>query len=345
VLDMPDDADLKLHRETVVDPQAGRHRTTGLAGRLVRTVRLLAVVALCVGVFPVGARWLPLNYFLIAASSAAMPLAAIPLIVALILAASVRWLIGIGAAALALGALVAAMLPMYVGTAPSAQGATALTVMSINMRFGEADAQQIVAEVKKKQVDVLAAEELTPAAVANLRSAGLETILPNSVLAARKEAQGTGLWTRFAIGDHMVLPSFTFAQVAANATLDDGQLISLWAVHPVAPVPQVAATWAGQVQALGYLFHSWSQATAIVSGDFNSSTDNAQLRNVLTGGFQDAARSTNAGWVPTFPADWPIPPFMALDHTIYRGNLRPASFETVRISGTDHLGIVTRFVS
>jgi endonuclease/exonuclease/phosphatase (EEP) superfamily protein YafD len=323
--------------------RVARHRRGG--SRFVRAVQILAAVALCAGLLPLILRWLPLDYFIVAASSAAMPLAALPLLVALLLAAVTRQVWMAGGAVVALVLLALTMLPMYAGAAPSTRGATALTVMSINMRFGQADAHQIVAEVRKKHVDVLAAQELTPAAVSNLESAGLETILPNSVLAARKEAQGSGLWTRFTIGEHTVLPSFTFAQVAANATLDDGRVVSLWAVHPVAPVPEVVGQWAGQIATLGYVFRAWSQPLAVVSGDFNSTTDNAQFRSLLSGGFADAAQKANAGWVPTFPADWKIPPIAALDHTLYRGDLRPASFETVRISGTDHLGIVTRFVS
>ncbi len=40
-----------------------------------------------------------------------------------------------------------------------------------------------------------------------------------------------------------------------------------------------------------------------VGGDYNSTTDMRQFRDLLTDGYHDAVEQTGSGFAPTFPAD------------------------------------------
>jgi endonuclease/exonuclease/phosphatase (EEP) superfamily protein YafD len=314
-----------------------------LRRRLARSAaRIGGRVALGIATAVVLAHWLPVHLSLVAAAAAAAPLAVLPLALAGASAASLRSSrTAIASAAVGL-VLIVSQLPMYVGSRDRS-GDVALTVMSVNMKFGQADAVSIVRQVRDHSVDVLAVQELTPAAARALQAAGLEKYLPNSESAPRKEAQGTGLWTRFALKDAQVVPNFTFAQITANATLDNGRTVALWAVHPIAPVPGSAGAWAQQLGWIGDAAAAHAGDSTIIAGDFNSSIDHPEFRALLAHGLKDAARSTNAGWMPTFPANWSLPPVVQLDHVLYRGEPRALSIHSIRIPGTDHLAVMATF--
>ena len=77
----------------------------------------------------------------------------------------------------------------------------------------------------------------------------------------------------------------------------------------------------------------------IVAGDLNSTIDTRPFRALLRNGYRDAAEQSEAGIKPTFPADWRLPPFVAIDHVLTRG-CTATSLRTIKIPGSDHRGLV-----
>jgi endonuclease/exonuclease/phosphatase (EEP) superfamily protein YafD len=77
----------------------------------------------------------------------------------------------------------------------------------------------------------------------------------------------------------------------------------------------------------------------IVAGDLNSTTDMRPFRALLRNGYRDAAEQSGAGFKPTFPASWRLPPFMAIDHVLTR-NCTATSLRTLELPGSDHRGLV-----
>jgi endonuclease/exonuclease/phosphatase (EEP) superfamily protein YafD len=59
-----------------------------------------------------------------------------------------------------------------------------------------------------------------------------------------------------------------------------------------------------------------SGGSVIVAGDLNSTTDMRPFRGLLRNGYRDAAEQSGAGIEPTFPANWQLPPFIAIDHIL-----------------------------
>jgi endonuclease/exonuclease/phosphatase (EEP) superfamily protein YafD len=267
-----------------------------------------------------------------------------PLVIAAGLAAIVLFLlarsrIGTAVASVLTLALVLTQVPLYLGTASAAPGSTPLVVMTLNMHFGGADPADVVAEVRRHHVDVLATEEMTPQAVDALRAAGIGDVLPYQDLKPRGGAAGNGLWSRFRL-THVHTP-FDFGHPPDSAELDyQGRPIFLSAVHPVSPYPANSAEWSVEMDRLA----TWLgdvHGLAVVAGDFNATRDHKQFRNVLDAGFDDAATQAGVGWQPTFPANRRrLPLLVAIDHVIVRGGIVATHVVRVNVDDTDHAGLV-----
>ncbi len=246
----------------------------------------------------------------------------------------------VGAVGLATFFLVA-QIPLLLPTAAATPAGVRLTIVSCNLRFGLADAGAITALVKRDSVDVLSLQELTPSAMERLRQAGLDHELPFSVTAAGPTAQGVGLWSRRPLLSSRELGGFSFHQVTAQLRVQGtSNTLNLFSTHMVAPWPGPVSTWAAELLRL----HSILTATRgglVDAGDFNATLDHQDFRSLLTGGLQDAARMVGSGSHPTFPADAPLPPVIAIDHAIVRG-VTATSIATASIPGTDHRALVLR---
>ncbi|MGB1226237.1 MAG: endonuclease/exonuclease/phosphatase family protein, partial [Mycobacterium sp.] len=77
----------------------------------------------------------------------------------------------------------------------------------------------------------------------------------------------------------------------------------------------------------------------IVAGDFNSTPDMRQFRDLLTDGYRDAVDQIGAGWGPTFPSRPLFPPLITIDHVITR-NAAVSSIHTVEVRGSDHRALL-----
>jgi endonuclease/exonuclease/phosphatase (EEP) superfamily protein YafD len=214
-------------------------------------------------------------------------------------------------------------------------------VMSCNLHFGVADAQVLVQTAEELGADVLAVQELTPRAVARLRGAGLEKVMPFSALAPGASATGTGLWSRYPLAPAPAPPGLTFAPVAARVAVQGVTLGShplVLSVHTVAPWPNGARSWSAELAQLR-MWLSRQDGQVLVAGDFNGTLDHRQFRSILGVGYRDAAEQVGAGLVRTYPAGRRVPPFVGIDHVLIRGDAVATAFETRDIAWSDHRAI------
>jgi endonuclease/exonuclease/phosphatase (EEP) superfamily protein YafD len=79
--------------------------------------------------------------------------------------------------------------------------------------------------------------------------------------------------------------------------------------------------------------------SVIVGGDFNSTPDMRQFRDLLTNGYHDAVKQTGAGFSPTFPSNKFFPPIITIDHVLAR-NAAASSIRSVTIPGSDHRALL-----
>jgi endonuclease/exonuclease/phosphatase (EEP) superfamily protein YafD len=77
----------------------------------------------------------------------------------------------------------------------------------------------------------------------------------------------------------------------------------------------------------------------IVAGDFNAVDDHGPMQALRRAGLKSATDVAGAGWIPTYPADGPLPPLLPIDHVMINSDLTATSISSFAINGTDHRGL------
>ena len=117
-------------------------------------------------------------------------------------------------------------------------------------------------------------------------------------------------------------------------------------VHVFSPVADRRNTvdgWrnemAGAKAQLDNLAKAAVPGAVIVGGDYNSTPDERQFRDLLTDGYRDAVEQVGAGFAPTFPSDAWYPPLITIDHVLTQ-RATAASARTADIEGSDHRAVL-----
>ena len=259
----------------------------------------------------------------------------------IVLAVSREWL-GTTVALIVTAVAISTQVPLYTATNPPAHAATLITMTS-NLKLGGADPASVVDAVRRHNVDVLMLQELTPEEQQRLSAAGLDRLLPYHVSDPRAYAMGTGLWSRYPLVDEVKRTDFSLAFVTANVRIPGARkTVSLAALHMPGPYPS-SLLWHYDIAHLPSVLPTLGggSGTVVVGGDFNSTPDLHQFRQLLRHGYQDAANQAGAGMTRTYPSNSSVPPMIAIDHVLTRDAVA-TSAKTVRIPGTDHRALVVQ---
>jgi endonuclease/exonuclease/phosphatase (EEP) superfamily protein YafD len=252
--------------------------------------------------------------------------------------------VGAVAALAALALHVAWVLPSYVGDHPDAGRTPDLTVVELNMSHGQADPDAVLAAVRSDHADLLVLVEVTPEALATLRSRGLDEVLPHS--AGRPGPGRTGLmvFSRSALVDAAPVAGTT----AAFRVVVPGPVpLTVLAAHLAQPLTH-PVEWARDGDALVAAARTLPTG-AVVVGDLNATPDHDFFHRLVGAGLDDAAQRANAGWQPTWPGAHGLPGLRvlglgALDHVLVGSGLGVVSTQTRVVAGTDHRMLVARLV-
>jgi endonuclease/exonuclease/phosphatase (EEP) superfamily protein YafD len=236
----------------------------------------------------------------------------------------------------------ASQLPLYVG-GPGVDGPSVpLQVLTSNLRYGLADADQLVADVRAHDVDVLAVQELTLGGAQRLAAAGLGELLPYELLSPSPGAHGMGLYSRFPI-THMDVPGhYRNPPIVATTTFTrDGASIpiTIASVHPRSPWPESTPEWSEELTRLA----EWADGLdgpVVLAGDFNATNDHDQMRRFYDNGYIDGAARAGGGYLATYPSDRRYPPLIAIDHVLTRGGPVTTRIKSRTIRGTDHRAVL-----
>jgi endonuclease/exonuclease/phosphatase (EEP) superfamily protein YafD len=212
------------------------------------------------------------------------------------------------------------------GDANAGAGGRPLGAMTFNLRYGGADPEAVVDLVRRRGVDVLALQELTPEAVERLDAAGLRELLPGRVLDARPGAAGSGLYARGRL------------RQTGPGTARLGAL-ELQVIHPPPPIsPGATRIWQAGLRGVP----GPGGATRLVLGDFNGTLDNRELRRVLDRGYVDAADAAGAGLRWTYPAGRRALTRITIDHVLVARDVAVREVSVVGIRGSDHRAVLAR---
>jgi endonuclease/exonuclease/phosphatase (EEP) superfamily protein YafD len=304
--------------------------------------RLLLVLALgfcALSVLAFGLRWVAVGRPLLLGFVSATPYLGLLGAVGLALVAFCRrpWLAVAGTVLLVAQFVVQAPL-LVAADAPA--GGHRIVVLTANLKLGQADPSAVVAAVRRDDVAVFVAEELTPELADGLRAHGLMATLPYSAAEPRPRAAGTGIWSRFPLSDVGSDPAYTFEMITARLAVPGlpyrPEVVGL---HLAGPVPD-STLWRRDIARLPETLNAQPKsAPVLVAGDFNATRDTAQFRRVLRTGYVDAADQAGAGITATFPADRWYGPLIAIDHVLTRGAVA-RRVRTVSISDSDHRGLL-----
>jgi endonuclease/exonuclease/phosphatase family metal-dependent hydrolase len=113
-------------------------------------------------------------------------------------------------------------------------------------------------------------------------------------------------------------------------------------VHPFPPTERNASNWRRGLEALPRA--EGEGPIQILAGDFNASFDHAEFRDVVGGGYVDAAAARGRGLEPTWPADRSLPPPVAIDHVLVEERAHVADAEVLEAPDSDHRPVLARIV-
>jgi endonuclease/exonuclease/phosphatase (EEP) superfamily protein YafD len=292
--------------------------------------------------------------------AALAPLAVVPAILAVIVAATTAWWLA------ALLAIPAALLVMWqlpplrrarfhAKAGPSGFQAASRTargtgsavttlrlrLFTVNALLGAADPATLLCILQQHSVDVLAVQELTPAMVTRLTAAGLTEVLPFSHLDPRPGSRGTGLWARWPLVPLPPVPGMRSAAPRARIDPLGGFPVTLTTVHPVAPIHGHAGVWGHELAMIKQALAA-ADEPQVVAGDFNATRDHRAFRELLAAGFADCADSSQNRFWPefTWPAYGRALPVMRLDHVLVSRTAAVPMTRAMRVPRTDHRGVL-----
>ncbi|MFF5072009.1 endonuclease/exonuclease/phosphatase family protein [Micromonospora olivasterospora] len=262
----------------------------------------------------------------------------VPLLLALALRR--RWPAAV--AALAAAALLGVVAPRALPSARPAAAGPTLRLLTANLLAGAADAPALVDLVRARRVDVLAVQEFTPGAAAELDQLGLAALLPHRQLNPQVGTPGSGLYARFPLTDGGVRLNrggWGFSQTYGTVTPPGGPPVRVESAHPAAPyaVDQVGP-WRTDLAAQPPA--TPDAGLRVLAGDFNATLDHAPLRALLATGYVDAADAVGAGLVGTWgPYDGdPIPP-VTIDHVLVDRRIAVRTVAVCPLPGSDHRAV------
>lgn len=216
-----------------------------------------------------------------------------------------------------------------------------LTVMTANLLHGRADIEALARTAQRHEIDVLCVQEVHQDALDAIadRVAGR---LPHRH--GRPGVRGGGsIFSRHPLTNRREPDGFGFPPVMADVTVPTARgprPIAVLSFHSKAPVGNGGTEfWSDDLTRVGRLMAE-HPGSLVVAGDFNATRDHRQFRDLLTGGYSDAAQDAGAGLVFTFPAKQFRVPVACLDHVVLGRGLVALDVRAERQSGSDHKAVI-----
>ncbi|MDX8143719.1 endonuclease/exonuclease/phosphatase family protein [Lentzea sp. BCCO 10_0061] len=280
--------------------------------------------------------------YMIAVTSLTPYVTVVGLLVGLLALFRKRWVVGLTMTLVGI-VLVANVAPRAFSDARPNGVGQQVRLMTANVLTGIADAQFIVQEVRKRGIDILALQELTPDMVRDLDRAGLNQVLPNRVFLDEPGGSGSGLASKFPLSQRNLTPPGSLQQAGALVDLP-GKDIEVVSVHPLPPVV-TAGPEAWQRELAGLPSPDSTGAIRVLAGDFNATLDHVGLTRLLNKGYVDAADQVGKGLIHTWPSNsgfWPPP--VTIDHVLVDSKVLVDTVDVFDLPGSDHRAVVTQFV-
>jgi endonuclease/exonuclease/phosphatase (EEP) superfamily protein YafD len=211
-------------------------------------------------------------------------------------------------------------------------------LMSLNMLNGQADPRQVAK--RARQADIVILVEATPAALTSLKQFGWDRRFPYSLGDPKDGSFNTAVYSRFPLSHSSSIGGGTaFQQWETTVRVPDVGSVRLMAVHPCNPYCS-GDRWSDEHRILRKAVIDNLDQPLVVAGDFNAVDDHGPMQALRRLGLKSATDVAGGGWLPTYPADGPLPPLLPIDHVMINKDLTASSVSSFAIEGTDHRGLL-----
>lgn len=318
---------------------SGRHRARSWKSRALLAI---TVAALAFSVVTLVVRALPVSNIVTLVIAVAAPYTVFVAAAGLALAVLSRRVLLSVAAVIIVAVSLGIQVRWYHGGSPTdIREHVEVRVLSSNLRYGRADPEEFV-DLARSSADVITVTELTAEAVRGLHDAGIHETFPYSILFPAANAGGNGIWSRHPLTPVSPTRYWNSSMVAARVKIPgaSGEAV-VASVHVTSPMASFES-WRNAMVATKSRLEGLvrvESGTVIAAGDFNSTPDMRQFRDLLTNGYRDAASSAGAGLGPTFPSSGAVPPLITIDHVLIR-RAEVVSVTAVSVSDTDHRALL-----
>ncbi|MGI3786511.1 MAG: endonuclease/exonuclease/phosphatase family protein [Janthinobacterium lividum] len=211
------------------------------------------------------------------------------------------------------------------------------TVYAQNVYLGQADTARL-AEVASG-ADVVVLSETTRAFLHRLQTPAWDERFPYGVGDLSGSPSDTTVFSRFPLEDAQVLAGSLSTQWVMTLEVPDRTPVRLVGTHPCNPYCGGGA-FARDHAVLEQTVLANESQPLVVAGDLNAIDDHAPLLRLRADGMRSVTDLVGAGWVPTYPANRWFPPLLPIDHVLVDDQLTATSLRTVRMPGSDHLGLL-----
>lgn len=217
-------------------------------------------------------------------------------------------------------------------------GNTDLTVGQFNLWHYNPTPEQAINSIAESAPDIFTIQEFNEEWSAIMDS-GFEDSHPYVVAAPMENCcYGIGLYSRYPLVSYNVLEigrtPFIIAQISVQ-----NRTVTVVSLHTRPPAfPNETEERNLQLESVASIVAS-ETTDCIVLGDFNVVPWDQEFNSFLESGRLQAARN---GFQATYPMDLGFP-LIPIDHITYSEGLNPTTCEAVKLSGSDHRGLVAGF--
>jgi endonuclease/exonuclease/phosphatase (EEP) superfamily protein YafD len=215
-------------------------------------------------------------------------------------------------------------------------GSSPVRVMTANLLYSNADAGRLGEQIRARNPDIVALEEVSALSLRSLVSSGALGGYPHRQVHQQEGAFGSAVFSRLPLRDPEVSDMAGLPLLQVTVGLTDARSFRLFVVHALTPTSSDSTgRWRAQLDDLRSRTSS-ADGPLVLAGDFNATPDHRPFRRLVDAGLRDAHDVAGAGWTPTWNAESLFPRMLRLDHVLATPAFAVTGYQVGEEFGSDH---------
>jgi endonuclease/exonuclease/phosphatase (EEP) superfamily protein YafD len=224
------------------------------------------------------------------------------------------------------------------------EGALAVRLVDQNVSQTNFNLSGLASEIEKRRPQLVAVEELTPAALGSLRATGAMRSYRYRVVRASWGSFGMALWSEYPLAGAKEWFAEGHPELRAWVEPPGRARFRLDVVHTEAPYGAGGPSlWAAEMGAIRRELAREPRPLVAV-GDLNATRYDWHFQALLSLGLRDAANVAGEGWRMTWPANQqPVVPYLRIDHVLFSKQVSLEKYAVGGSWGSDHHSLDVTF--